>query len=336
MAAEQKYFKIGIFVLGASAILVVGIVLLGAGSLFEKVFVVETYMDESIQGLDVGAPVKFRGVRVGELTQVDFVAKRYGVKDGRIRLLMKFRSDATPRTMQGDPADVCHQLSEQGMRIRLASAGLTGGVYLELDLMDPKEHPPMEISWTPAEAYIPSVPSTGARLTTHVENILEHMEKMRLDVISDKVVSLLEAMDGLVKKVDPAIGDVKTLATDADTLIKDVRRVVNDDVGKELKSLLASTRDVMEKEVAPAVKSIRTTADHLPATFEKIDATLDRISGTLRRVDRTLAEDGGSMDEALDNLRVATADLRDLMGQIKRYPTQALFGEAPPKKAVNK
>lgn len=336
MAAEQKYFKIGLFVLGASAILVVGIVLLGAGSLFEKVFPVETYMDESIQGLDVGAPVKFRGVRVGELTQVDFVARRYGVKDGRIRLVMKFRSDATPRTVQGEPAEVCRQLSEQGMRIRLASAGLTGGVYLELDLMDPKDYPAMQIPWNPAEAYIPSVPSTGTRLTAHVETILEHMEKMRLDQISDKMISLLEGLDSVMKKVDPAIGDVKTLATDADALIKDVRRVVNEDVGKELKGLLGSTRDVLEREVAPAVKSIRTSADHLPATFDKIDATLDRMSGTLRRVDRTLAEDGGSMDEALDNLRVATADLRDLMGQIKRYPTQALFGEAPPKKGGTK
>jgi hypothetical protein len=42
------------------------------------------------------------------------------------------------------------------------------------------------------------------------------------------------------------------------------------------------------------------------------------------------------MDEALDNLRVMSSDLRDLMGQVKRYPSQALFGEAPPKKAVNK
>src|SRR6516162_2762852 len=98
MPAEQKYFKLGFFVLGASAILAVGIVLLGAGSLFEKKYRVETYVDESIQGLDVGAPVKYRGVKVGELEKVDFVTRSYGVEDGRIRLTMGFRQDATPKT----------------------------------------------------------------------------------------------------------------------------------------------------------------------------------------------------------------------------------------------
>lgn len=336
MSSEQRYFKLGMFVLGAAVILVAGVVVLGAGNLFKKHFFVETYVDESVQGLDVGAPVKFRGVRIGELEKVDFVAKVYGVKEGKIRLLMKFNPEQTPRVAQGDPAQVCHELAEQGMRIRLASAGLTGGTYLELDLMDPKEHPETPITWTPEYAYIPSVASTGARLTTHVETILEHIEKMRLDQISEKIVVLLDSLDGVVKKVDPAFADVKTVATDADVLIKDVRRVVNEDLGKELKGLIAGTKEVMEKEIGPTVKSLRASTDRMPATFEKIDLTLERIGTTLRRIDRTLAEDAGSMDEALDNLRVVSQDLRDLSGQVKRYPAAALFGEAPPKKAVNK
>jgi len=277
--------------------------------------------------------VKFRGVRVGELEKLDFVTRFYGVEDGRIRLTMTFRRDATPK-LGGESADEpLRRLVEKGMRVRLASAGLTGGVYLELDLMDPKENPVPEISWTPQYPYLPSVQSTGIKLTGHVETILEHIEKMRLDQISEKMVAVLEGLDGVVKKVDPAVSEVKAAASDADGLIKDLRRVVNEDVGKELRSLIVSTKDVMEKEVGPAVKSARATVDRLPTTFDKIDGTLDRIGSTLRRVDRTLAEEGGSMDEALDNLRVATGDLRELLGQVKRYPTQALFGEAPPRKA---
>jgi ABC-type transporter Mla subunit MlaD len=337
MSSEQKYFKLGLFVLGAVAIGVTAVVVLGAGTLLEKKLPVETYVDESIQGLDVGAPVKFRGVRVGELEKIDFVTQAYGVKDGRIRLLIALHPESTPRSVsQGDPREVCERMANEGMRIRLASAGLTGGTYLELDLMEPKEHPPMEISWTPQYPYIPSVPSTGIRLTTHVENILEHVEKMKLDTISEKIVVLLESLDGLVKKVDPALADIGKVATDADGLIKDARRVVNEDLGKDLKSLVTTTRDVMEKEVGPAVRNIRASVDHVPPTFDKIDATLERIGATLRRVDRTLAENGGSMDEALDNLRVVTQDLRDLTGQVKRYPASALFGEAPPKKGGNK
>jgi len=336
MSAEQKYFKLGAFVLGAISVLVAGLVILGAGTLFKKKFTVETYVDESIQGLDVGAPVKFRGVRIGELQKVDFVAAKYGAKDGRIRLLMTFYPENSPRVTQGDPREVCERLSLEGMRIRLASAGLTGGTYLELDVMDPKEHPPMEIAWEPENAYIPSVQSTNIRLTTHVENILEHVEKMRLDTISEKIVVLLESLDGIVKRIDPALADLKTVSTGADGLIKDARRLINEDLGRDLKSLVATSKDVMAQEVGPAVKSMRLAMEHIPPTFDKFDVTLERVNATLRRIDRTLAEDGGSMDEALDNLRVVTQDLRDLTGQVKRYPAAALFGEAPPKKAGNK
>ena len=66
MDSEARYFKLGAFVLVAVGIAVAAIVVLGAGTLFQKRFTVETYMDESIQGLDVGAPVKYRGVRIGD------------------------------------------------------------------------------------------------------------------------------------------------------------------------------------------------------------------------------------------------------------------------------
>ena len=54
----------------------------------------------------MGAPVKFRGVRIGELEKVDFVARSYGAKDGRIRLLMTFHPENSPRVTQGDPREV--------------------------------------------------------------------------------------------------------------------------------------------------------------------------------------------------------------------------------------
>jgi len=162
-----------------------------------------------------------------------------------------------------------------------------------------------------------------------VENVLEHVEKMRVDLISEKVVEVLGNIDKMVKTLQPAVDDVRKFTDEATVLVRDTRKVVAEDVGKEVKALLVQVRETLDKDISPALK-------HLPATFDKVDVTLDRISGTLRRVDRTLAEDNGSMDEALDNLRVVTQDLRELMGQVKRYPSSALFGEAPPKKAVNK
>jgi len=318
MTSEQRYFKIGIFVLGAVAVLTVAIAALGAGSLFAKKYRVETYMDETVEGLDVGSPVKYRGVKVGEVEATDFVAATYNNKDGRIRLILTFHRPPGRMVVQGSTAERVQSLADLGMRVHLASSGLMGDVYLEVELMDPKENPPPAISWTPQFPYLPSAPSTGTQVTNQVVSILHNLQGMRFDQISDKVITLLDSLDRLVKKLDPALADVHDVATEAGGLLKDTRRVVNEDLGPELKNLLTST------------------SDRLPATFDKIDGTLDRLSATLRRVDRTLAEEGGSMNDALDNMRAATGDLRDLMGQVKRNPAQALFGEPPPKKEVAK
>jgi len=193
-----------------------------------------------------------------------------------------------------------------------------------------------KLSWAPAYPYLPSVPSTNVRLMARVENVLGHVEKMRVDVISDKVVALLDNLDKMIQTLQPAVADVRKFTDEATLLVRDARKVVAEDVGKEVKALMAQVRETLEKDLAPALKGVHGATERLPATFDKLDATLDRMGGTLRRVDRTLAEDNGSIDEALDNLRVVTQDLRELVGQVKRYPSAALFGEAPPKKAVNK
>ena len=86
MSAETKYFKLGMFVLVSVFVAVGAIVVFGAGTFMRKKVMAETYVDESVQGLDVGAAVKFRGVHVGQLEKIDFAAVRYGVRDSRIPL----------------------------------------------------------------------------------------------------------------------------------------------------------------------------------------------------------------------------------------------------------
>lgn len=336
MSAETKYFKLGAFVLSGVAIAVATIVILGAGTLMRKKILAETYVDESVQGLDVGAPVKFRGVHVGQLEKIEFVGVRYDPKDPRICLSIAF----WPETLHGyggpDPIATLRSMVEKGLRIRLASAGLTGGLYLELDNFKPEENPPARITWEPEQPVVPSVPSTNVRLMTRVENVLGHVEKMRVDVISDRVIALLDNMDHLVKTLEPAVADVRKLTGEATVFVRDTRTVLAEDVGKEAKALLVQVRQTLEKDVTPALRGLSAASERLPGTFDRVDQTLERISGTLRRVDRTLAEDNGSLDEALDNLRGVTQDLRDLMGVVKRYPSQALFGEAPPRKEPSK
>ncbi len=77
MSAKANYFKIGIFVIAAAVIAVIAIIVLGAGSMFQKKVMIETYIDGSVQGLDVGSPFKFRGVKLGSVEEITFVGNEY-------------------------------------------------------------------------------------------------------------------------------------------------------------------------------------------------------------------------------------------------------------------
>src|SRR5258708_15365338 len=77
MSAQANFFKIGIFVIGATIALVFLLVMLGAGKLFQSKIVIETYFNESVQGLDLGSKVKYRGVIVGEVKSIGFTYTRY-------------------------------------------------------------------------------------------------------------------------------------------------------------------------------------------------------------------------------------------------------------------
>ncbi|MEG1480273.1 MAG: MlaD family protein, partial [Kiritimatiellia bacterium] len=78
MKQNKKYFAIGIFVLAGFVLLAIGCILFGGGQMFPQKLYFETYFASSVQGLDVGGPVKFRGVKVGTIESIGFSGSTYG------------------------------------------------------------------------------------------------------------------------------------------------------------------------------------------------------------------------------------------------------------------
>src|SRR5512147_2002724 len=70
MSKQANPKLIGGFVLGAIALLVAGLLVFGSGKFFTRRLPVAMYFEGSVSGLDVGAPISFRGVKVGEVTKV--------------------------------------------------------------------------------------------------------------------------------------------------------------------------------------------------------------------------------------------------------------------------
>src|SRR4051812_42755949 len=81
MNSESGYFKLGLFVIAGVALMVGGVVFFGAGALFKEYIKVETATTRSVEGLSVGAAVKFNGVTIGKVSDIEMASSKHDTSD---------------------------------------------------------------------------------------------------------------------------------------------------------------------------------------------------------------------------------------------------------------
>src|SRR5436309_15242868 len=77
MSQRANYFKLGLFVIGAIVAGILVLLIIGTGRFLQKRVTIETYFNESVQGLDIGSKMKYRGVEVGQVTRISFTYVKY-------------------------------------------------------------------------------------------------------------------------------------------------------------------------------------------------------------------------------------------------------------------
>jgi hypothetical protein len=134
MSAQANFFKIGLFVIGGTLALVLLLLILGSGQLFQSKITMETYLNESVQGLEVGSKVRYRGVVVGEVRRIGFTYNTYEQDQpmaARLRYVM-IEATILPRLIGGRAGGDITRLEtakveiDRGLRVRLALQGITG------------------------------------------------------------------------------------------------------------------------------------------------------------------------------------------------------------------
>ncbi|TGL22430.1 MCE family protein [Leptospira yanagawae] len=307
--SNKIYFKVGVFVLVSFFTLILFLIVFTAGNIFQRSVSLETYFDESVQGLDIGSPVKHRGVKVGTVQEITFVQNEYAdklnddtaLRYGRYVLIKMSVPDFVKGVYGNDLKKTVQRMIQSGLRVRLASQGLTGTAYLEVDYLNPEKNPPLSIEWEPKTVYIPSAPSTISRFTASVDKFFDKVEKADVDKILLGVGDLIKNLNQTI--LDARLGD---LSREATSLLVDLRKT-----NGEVKSLIASSE-----------------TQNLP---KKLDQSVTQLQTTLKRLDTLLASNQGDISTSIENLRIASEDLKEVTANAKKYPSQFLFGEAPNK-----
>jgi len=323
MSLKTNYFKLGLFIIGATVLLLLILVFFGLGALNKDKIMLESYFDESVQGLDIGSPLKFKGVKIGSVHRIRFVFNKYhDIKDVPFRyVLVEMALDpesAIALKSREDLKDAIWSEVENGLRVRIAPQGLTGTGYLEMDYVNPRANKPLPISWTPEYYYVPSAPSTIARLEETFENfskLLRKIDDAGVDVAVQNINALLVVMRDAVKDAN-----VPGLSDNVNSLIADLRKT-----NEHLNDIMAS------KDAREALKNLGQTLANLKTGTENLPQTIADLRKLLREVNSLVASQRDEVQGLLQQSKQVFENLNDLTGDAKRNPSRLFFG-APPAK----
>jgi ABC-type transporter Mla subunit MlaD len=239
--ASAGFFKLGLFVIIGALLIIGGVLVLGGASIFERVIRAQTVLTASVNGLDIGAAVKYRGVTMGKVTEINVAGAKYGADadhgsaatgGGAIVVEMILQSEHFPGKSNDQIESLFRGLAGQGLRARVTTAGFSGQAFVELNFLDPKAYPPPQIGFKPTELYIPSAPSELTQALEAVEHIAIDLQKANLP----QVIAHYDQLAGRATTAIDGVNDI--LADDKDDLqgiLADLRRtaanaaVVTDD-----------------------------------------------------------------------------------------------------------
>ncbi|MHC1701706.1 MAG: MlaD family protein [Humidesulfovibrio sp.] len=330
MIRGGDYFKLGLFVIGGALLLLVVLFALGVGRFFQKTYKIETYINESVNGLEQGSAVRYRGVRVGSVTEIGFVAMKYGTKaEGYRYVYIECTLDRDLFGGMGNKPSEQQATDEvtRGLRARPISQGLTGQLYLGLDYVDPERNPALPIGWEPAQIYIPSAPSTLSRVEEAVlgiSNTLNGMETADLPEavksfrrFADSASTVLEGTDvrEVGVRLSATLEQTRKLLTRINTLVEDP---AVDNLLPDAAKTVAGARKLVEGsggDAAILLREARETTTSLKASAKALEGFL-----TSPETKRQLAEMPGAMQQARETvgeLKSAAMRLNAVLGRVE-------------------
>ena len=332
---RAAFLRVGLLVAVGGALAVALALFLG-GNTIRNGRIYETYFEESVQGLEIGAPVKFRGVTLGQVTGIGLASAAY-LRDRPADLrstanrLVYVRYIIDPgRVGQMVSADM---LTDSGLRAKLASQGITGLAYIELDFFDPAQYPAPTLPWTPEYDTIASVPSTLTQVQDAAQTLLARLNAVDLVGLVRAAQRLLDDLHAELATGDAhqALSGTAALAA---TLRETVTRADLPGLTAELRSTAAALRTLaggpQTREALAATTRAATgvaeAAARLPALFAVLEATLRRAGSGITDLQSDLAP-------VLRDARAAAANLRATTEELRRYPSGVLLGGPPPREA---
>ncbi len=322
MSKPVKPESIGLFLLGGIGLLVLALLTFGGGEIFKTKLNWVVFFDSSLNGLNIGAPVKVQGVQVGVVKEIELQ-----LDDSMGRLMKPVVIEIDPArvvTSEAHPVDInafsaaererdFQKLIGAGLRARLeVQSILTGLLYVNLDF--DREHlhdqPPhftgLNYKGLPE---VPSVPPTVDEVLATLENVLKKVGTLPIDDMFLDLAATLKEIRQLVASDEARRSQVALSHSlqSAEVILKRLEKQL-----PELVAHLEATSMKMRDHATPILSSTE-------ATLESSKVAAGNIA------DMTDADSG--LQASIKQMDRAATSLRELSDYLQRHPESLLFGK---------
>lgn len=326
MSQRSNPTLIGAFVFGAMILIVAGILLFTGSNFFVSKPRYVLYFEGSVYGLQVGAPVVFRGVQIGSVQRIDL---RYD--GGRRQLVIPVTVEGLPKKLldvNGNTAEEeapdPTELIDRGLRAQLATQSLlTGQLYIELDF-----HPDKPLVYRAPNKRLPEIPT----IPSPVQEIANKLQQIDIEGLINDVAAIADTTRSFVrspelanslKNLDATLASFKSVSAKLDQRI--------DPLAQNLDKTLSTVSRNMDAVGASADKLAGFT-DQTAAPLASLKQAADDLSKATATFSELASEGGPALHNAsqtLKELKEAARALQDLSDTLDRQPNSLLFGRKP-------
>ncbi|MGD0947575.1 MAG: MlaD family protein [Candidatus Binatia bacterium] len=303
MATEAHKFQVGLFVIIAVVIGLGAAIWLSATRFFEKTNTFVTYFSESVQGLDPGAPVKYRGVPAGRVARIEIAP------DGTLIEVVMDVDTSVAKALKGDAT----------LRTQLELSGITGLRYVEIDHHSGdalNQAPPL--SFKPPCELIPSARSSFKAVQSALADVYDKVMALDLSGISADARATLQSANHLLsdQRVDTLLSNFAVASESTQRAAKNVEAMTAGvKIAPVVENATKATQDAktlladLKKGVNP--QELRQTLDQLNQLTMGAQQFVIGLQTTLERLNRTVGS------------------LQGLTEEVRHQPSLLLFGEPP-------
>ncbi len=275
MINQKAKFFVGLFIATGIGLAVITIILLGMNRFLEKGQFYAVYFNESVQGLKIDSPVKYRGVAIGHIERIALAP------DSKlIEVILKIETDIT---------------LEENMVAQQKAVGITGSKFIELDLLaDPADASSPKLKFPTEYRVLASRPSNISELFRSVDDILKKLNTLDIIEISDNLKTTLNHLDqslydfdtkGISNKIKASLTSInKNFDPEKwDKIIAGIEKSIGtlDDVFSNANGLMTNTSTLIantEAEIETLGRYILVVGQYLEKASSNLDQTLEQIS----------------------------------------------------------